>query len=91
MAKKKKTAPASSHRASTSAQQEQGTTLKDMLSADVLQKLKAQSDEMKTAEEQRKQKARAEAEEARKKEQKRLENDMEYLLENSKLDWRKYK
>ncbi|WP_435169473.1 YqkE family protein [Paenibacillus glycanilyticus] len=91
MAKKKRTAPAASHRANTSPQQEQGTTLKDMLSADVLQKLKAQSDEMKAAEEQRKQKARTEAEEARKKEQKRLESDMSYLLENSKLDWRKYK
>ncbi|MCM3630916.1 YqkE family protein [Paenibacillus glycanilyticus] len=90
MAKKKRPA-APSHRGSTSSQQEQGPTLKDMLSADVLQKLKAQSDEMKAAEEQKKQKARVEAEEARKKEQKRLENDMNYLLENSKQDWRKYK
>ncbi|MGO4111090.1 DUF3886 domain-containing protein [Paenibacillus sp. YAF4_2] len=79
------------HRASSSPQQEQGTTLKDLLGADVLQKLNQQSDEMKAAEEQRKQEVRAQAEEARKKEQKRLESDMGYLLENSKQDWRKFK
>lgn len=89
MPKKKHTAQ--NHRASSSPQQEQGTTLKDLLSADVLQKLKQQFDEMKAADEQRKQEARAQAEEARKKEQKRLESDMGYLLENSKQDWRKFK
>lgn len=91
MAKKKRPAAASGHRAGVSPQQDQGPTLKDMLGADIVQKLKAQADEMKAAEEQRKQQARAEAEETRKKEQKRLESDMSYLLENSKLDWRKYK
>jgi hypothetical protein len=89
MPKKKNTAQ--NHRASSSPQQEQGTTLKDLLGADVLQKLKQQSDEMKAAEEQRKQEVRAQAEEARKKEQKRIESDMGYLLENSKQDWRKFK
>lgn len=66
-------------------------TLKDLLSADVLHKLKTQQDQLKAADEQRKEEERVRIEEARKKEQKRLDNDFEYLLNNSKLDWRKHK
>lgn len=66
-------------------------TLKDLLSADVLDKLKAQAAEMK-AEEQRKQEAkRLQEEEARKAEQKRLDNNFEHLLNNSKMDWKNFK
>ncbi|MWC26817.1 YqkE family protein [Paenibacillus sp. MMS18-CY102] len=66
-------------------------TLKDLLGGDVLEKLKQQQDQLKAAEEQRKEAERVQAEEARKAEQKRLDNDFEYLLGNSKMDWRKHK
>jgi len=66
-------------------------TLKDLLSADVLDKLKAQAAEMK-AEEQRQQEAkRLQEEAARKAEQKRLDNNFEHLLNNSKMDWKNFK
>lgn len=40
---------------------------------------------------QRKEDARRQAEQARAAEQKRLDNDFDYLLNNSSMDWRKYK
>jgi hypothetical protein len=67
------------------------TTLKDLLSAEVLGKLKAQSDAWKAEEEQRKEDERKRAEEARKAEQRRLDNDFGHLLNNSSMDWRKHK
>ncbi|WP_135547763.1 YqkE family protein [Paenibacillus cymbidii] len=70
---------------------EQVPMLKDLLRPEVVSKLKAQADEMKAAEEQRKERARQEAEERRKAEQKRLENDFEYLLNNSSIDWKQAK
>ncbi|MNI24549.1 hypothetical protein D3C73_781730 [compost metagenome] len=73
------------------AAEDKPATLKDLLSVDVLNKLKAQSDAMKAEEEQRKEASRKQAEEARKAEQKRLDNSFEHLLDNSKLDWRTYK
>lgn len=66
-------------------------TLKDLLNPDIINKLKAQADGMKAAEAAAKEKVRLEAEEAKKAEQKRLENDFEYLLKNSSMDWRKNK
>lgn len=66
-------------------------TLKDLLSADVLDKLKNQANELKAAEDQRKEAARQQAEAERKAEQKRRDNDFAYLLEHSKQDWNKYK
>lgn len=66
-------------------------TLKDLLSSDVVEKLKAQSDAMKAEENERKEAARKAVEDQRKAEQKRLENDFEHLLENSSQDWHKYK
>lgn len=66
-------------------------TLKDLLSNDVLGKLKAQSDALKAEENDRKEAARKEIEDQRKAEQKRLENDFAHLLENSNQDWQKYK
>lgn len=85
MAKKNK-APAR-----PAAAQDKPATLKDLLSADVLDKLKAQANEMREEEQQRQEQERQKAEEARKAEQKRKDNDFEYLLENSKQDWKKYK
>ncbi|MFF2908799.1 YqkE family protein [Paenibacillus sp. NPDC057934] len=66
-------------------------TLKDLLSSDVLSKLKAQADELKAEEKQRQEAARQAVEDQRKAEQKRLENDFGHLLENSKQDWHKFK
>ncbi|CAM3918708.1 YqkE family protein [Cohnella lubricantis] len=68
-----------------------GATLKELLSADVLGKLKAQAEELKADEARRKEQKRQEEEEARKAEQKRLENNFEYLLNNSSMDWKKHK
>ena len=71
--------------------QDKPATLKDMLSADVLEKLKAQANEMREQEQERKEQEREQAEEERRAKQKALDNDFSYLLENSKQDWKKYK
>ncbi|MDQ0196496.1 YqkE family protein [Paenibacillus wynnii] len=86
MAKKKKTPSAPRTPAA-----EGPATLKDLLSSEVLGKLKAQSDELKAEENNRKELARKAVEDKRIAEQKRLENDFEHLLENSSQDWHKYK
>jgi hypothetical protein len=67
------------------------TTLKDLLSPQILSKLKEQADEMKAEEARAQEEKRKQAEDARKAEQKRLEGDFGHLLENSSLDWKKYK
>ncbi|WP_127579615.1 YqkE family protein [Paenibacillus koleovorans] len=72
-------------------QEEKAATLKDLLNPAVVEKLKAQADQMKADEEAQKQEARRLVEEARKAEQKRLENDFAHLLNTSGTDWRKYK
>ncbi|MNJ59901.1 hypothetical protein D3C77_556070 [compost metagenome] len=66
-------------------------TLKDLLGAETISKLKEQAESLKREEEERKAEARKQAEDARKAEQKRLENDFEHLLNNSNMDWHKYK
>lgn len=66
-------------------------TLKDLLSSEVLSKLKQQSEELKSEQQKQKEAELKKAEEARKAEQKRRDNDFEYLLENSNMDWKKYK
>jgi len=71
--------------------EEKPATLKDLLSPETLDKLKTQANELKAAEEERREQRRMREEEARKAEQKRLENDFEYLLSISEQDWRKYK
>ncbi|KWX80187.1 YqkE family protein [Paenibacillus sonchi] len=86
MAKKKKAAPAPRPAASDAP-----ATLKDLLSSDVLDKLKAQSDALKAEEHEKKEAARKAVEDQRKAEQKRLENDFAHLLENSSQDWHKFK
>ncbi|WPP40820.1 YqkE family protein [Paenibacillus hunanensis] len=71
--------------------QDKPATLKDMLSADVLDKLKAQATELREQEHERQEQQRLKVEEERRAEQKRRDNDFGYLLENSKQDWKKYK
>lgn len=71
--------------------QDQPATLKDLLRPDVVAQLKAQATVLKAEEVQRKEDARRQAEEARTAEQKRLDNDFNYLLDNSSMDWRKHK
>lgn len=66
-------------------------TLKDLLSSDVLNKLKVQAEELKLEENNRKELERQKSEEVQRTEQKKLDNNFEYLLNNSGLDWRKYK
>ncbi|WP_079909400.1 YqkE family protein [Paenibacillus sp. 32352] len=66
-------------------------TLKDLLNPEIVNKLKSQADDMRAKEAEQREKSRKEAEESRKAEQKRLESDFGYLLENSGMDWRKYK
>ncbi|MFM9276520.1 YqkE family protein [Paenibacillus jiagnxiensis] len=85
MAKKRKPA------APAQAPQDKPATLKDLLSSEVLDKLKAQANEAKAEQEKRQEEERTRVIEARKAEQKRLENDFEYLLNNSSLDWKKHK
>ncbi|GAX90231.1 YqkE family protein [Effusibacillus lacus] len=70
---------------------EKPATLKDLLNPDVLAKLKTRQAEMEAEEARKREEKRRQEEEARKAEQKRLENDFEYLLNNSKQDWRKFK
>ncbi|QSF46064.1 YqkE family protein [Paenibacillus tianjinensis] len=86
MAKKKKTASVQ-----RPAVTDAPATLKDLLSSDVLNKLKAQSDALKAEENDKKEAARKAVEDQRKAEQKRLENDFAHLLENSSQDWHKFK
>ncbi|MNN92706.1 hypothetical protein D3C81_2110260 [compost metagenome] len=86
MAKKKKTASVQRPAAADAP-----ATLKDLLSSDVLNKLKAQSDALKAEENDKKEAARKAVEDQRKAEQKRLENDFAHLLENSSQDWHKFK
>ncbi len=86
MAKKKKTTPMPRPAASDAP-----ATLKDLLSSDVLDKLKAQSDALKAEEHEKKEAARKAVEDQRKAEQKRLDNDFGHLLENSSQDWHKFK
>jgi len=96
MAKARKKGPASvrhDQRRSSAASPgtDQGATLKDLLRPDLVEQLKAHSNELKAAETARKEEERQQAEAARKAEQKRLENDFEYLLNNSSQDWSKHK
>lgn len=88
MAKKK---PAMGRKPEAAADAAPAATLKDLLSAEVVGKLKAQAEQMKAEEADRRERARKQAEEARAAEKKRLENDFEYLLNNSGMDWKSYK
>lgn len=93
MAKKNKGNPSRkpSNSPPSSATGQQGATLGELLGADVLSKLKAQSNQLKQADADRKERERLEAEEAKKGEQKKKESDFSYLLDNSDPNWSKYK
>ncbi|MDF2835105.1 MAG: hypothetical protein K0Q63_745 [Paenibacillus sp.] len=92
MGKKNKGKPANKPSSSHSAASvEQGATLGELLGADVLRKLKAQSDQLKQDDADRRERERKEAEEAKKREQKQKESDFSYLLDNSDPNWSKYK
>lgn len=73
------------------ASQDKPSTLKDLINTDVLNKLKEQADQMKAEEAERRELERKQKEEAKKAEQKRLDNDFGHLLDNSSMDWKKYK
>ncbi|SEM89814.1 YqkE family protein [Paenibacillus sp. OV219] len=90
MAKKMKNRVAQQHQAAA-AKEEKPATLKDLLRPEMLDKLKAAGQELKSAEEARKEEVRKQEEAARAAEKKRQENDFEYLLNNSKMDWRSNK
>jgi hypothetical protein len=66
-------------------------TLKDLLGADTVAKLKEKAEALKSEELQRQEQKRQQEEVVRKAEQKRLDNDFEYLLKNSRQDWKKFK
>ncbi|MFD0586979.1 YqkE family protein [Paenibacillus sp. GCM10027627] len=70
---------------------EQGATLKERLGADILSKLKAQAEQLKAEENDKKELQKKQADEAKKLEQKQKENDFSYLLDNSDSNWSKYK
>ncbi|NMO97791.1 YqkE family protein [Paenibacillus lemnae] len=71
--------------------EEKPATLKDLLNPDVLEKLKEASASLKADEADKREQERLAREEAKKAEQKRLDNDFEHLLNNSGMDWHKYK
>jgi len=68
-----------------------GASLKELLNADTLAKLKAQGEAVKQADQQRKADEAARKSEEERAERKRLENDFNYLLEHSDPNWSKYK
>nr|WP_027084685.1 DUF3886 domain-containing protein [Cohnella panacarvi] len=65
-------------------------TLRDLLGADTIAKLKQQAELLKQEEAEKQAAKRAEAEAARLAEQKRRENDFAYLLEHSNVKGTKY-
>lgn len=85
--RKKRAAPTAQPQAAG----ERPATLKDLLGADTVAKLKAQAEELKAEEARQAALRRQREEEARQAERKRKENDFAYLLENSSADWRKFK
>lgn len=91
MVKKKNGSRPSQSAQRSSAHEGSAATLKDLLSEEVLGKLKAQASEIKAAEAARQEEANRIAEEKKKAEQKRLDNDFEHLLKNSTMEWKKFK
>ncbi|SFB43920.1 Protein of unknown function [Cohnella sp. OV330] len=90
MAKKKAGAP----RRPATRQEEpsaSGSTLKELLSAETLQKLKAHADSIKEEDRKKAEEKRAAEEEAKRAEEKRLAGDFGHLLDNSRLDWKSFK
>jgi hypothetical protein len=67
------------------------TTLKDLLSPEQLAKLTEQSHELKEQERVQQETKRKAEIERREREQKELDNNFEYLLNKSKMDWKNFK
>lgn len=67
------------------------STLKDLLNPEMLAKLQAQSSELKEQERSQQENKRKAEIERREREQKELDNNFEYLLNNSKIDWKEFK
>ncbi|KEO83567.1 YqkE family protein [Tumebacillus flagellatus] len=67
------------------------TTLKDLLSPEQLAKLTEQSNELKEKEKTEQEAKRKAEVDRREKEKKELESNFEYLLNNSKMDWKNFK
>lgn len=91
MGKKRKPAVSSSAKFTPGSEKDKPVLLNELLSADIVTKLKVQAEELKKAEETRKEDIRKQEVEKKKLEQKRLENDFAYLLENSDPNWSKHK
>ncbi|MDG0812546.1 YqkE family protein [Cohnella rhizosphaerae] len=68
-----------------------GSTLKELLSAETLQKLKAHADSIKEEDRKQAEEKRAAEAEAKRAEEKRLDGDFGHLLDNSRLDWKSFK
>ncbi|WP_373231150.1 YqkE family protein [Cohnella sp.] len=66
-------------------------TLRDMLGAATVAKLKEHAEALKQEEVDQQEKKRLEVEAARIAQQKLNEKDFEYLLNNSSMDWKKHK
>jgi hypothetical protein len=65
-------------------------TVKDMLGESTVAKLKQHAETLKQEEAKRLENKRLESEAARRAEQERNENDFEYLLNNSGMEWKKF-
>jgi NADH:ubiquinone oxidoreductase subunit C len=72
-------------------QKDNPVTLKEMLGSETVTKLKQHAEALKQEEAQRQENKRLEAEAARQAEQKLKESDFEYLLNQSGMDWKKFK
>ncbi|WP_028610607.1 YqkE family protein [Paenibacillus harenae] len=91
MGKKKNTAAAFPGKSAPQGDKEKPVLLNELLSADIVQKLKAKAEELSEEETVRKEALRKQEEEKKRQEQKKRENDFAYLLENSDANWSKYK
>ena len=89
MNKRKKRA-AQADRSKPQAAEDRPATLKDLLGADTIAKLKAQAEALQAEEARQAADKRRKEEEVRQAERKRQENDFAYLLANSSEDWRKF-
>lgn len=70
---------------------DQPATLKDLLGADVIGKLKEQAASLQKEEDQKQEAIRLQKEQERKQKQKELDNNFEHLLNTTNMDWHKYK
>jgi hypothetical protein len=72
-------------------QADKPVTLKEMLGSETVAKLRQHAEALKQEEARQQENRRLEVEAARQAEQKLKENDFEYLLSQSGMDWKKFK